>query len=50
MKIKYRNLKINDRNREKELVNSFQKFLRSGYYLRSSKSTLVEKNIKTHRA
>lgn len=45
MIIKYRNLRFNNKSREKQLINLFKKFLLSGFYLRSKKSNLIEKKI-----
>ena len=45
MNIKYRDLRLEDKSREKQIVNLFKDFLSSGFYLRSKKTNLIEKKI-----
>ena len=48
--IRYRSLKITDQNRVKKIISSFEKFLKSGFYLNHNQTKKFEKlgkDIKT---
>ena len=46
--IRYRSLKITDQNRVKKIISSFEKFLKSGFYLNHNQTKKFEKLLAKH--